>query len=313
MTLAAGDALAQNTGEIPRRKLGRTGESVSCVGLGGFHIGEPKDLQTSTKIIRTAIDSGINFMDNCWDYHDGKSEDWMGQALANGYRSKVYLMSKIDGRDKKTAAKQIEESLKRLLTDRIDLMQMHEIIRPGEPEQIFRSGGAMEALVEAQKAGKVRHIGFTGHKDPKIHLATLKVAAARNFQFDTVQMPLNVMDAHYNSFEKMVLPELVKQNIGVLGMKPLGGGEILKSSTTSAEDCLRYALNLPTSVVISGCETLERLQQLVKVARSFQKLDQTQVNALLAKTRDAAQKGQFELYKTSEKFDGTTKNPQWLG
>jgi len=316
-TVAAGLTAASNamgqTGDIPRRKLGRTGESVSCIGLGGSHIGNPKDVQTSIKIIRTAIDSGINFMDNCWDYHDGRSEDWMGQALADGYRQKVFLMTKIDGHDRKTAAKQIDESLKRLRTDHLDLLQMHEVIRPTDPEKIFAKGGAIEALMEARKAGKIRYVGFTGHKDPHIHLSMLKTAQAHNFQFDTAQMPLNVMDAHFNSFEKLVVPELVKANMGVLGMKPIGGGIILKSNTVSAEECLRYALSLPTSVVINGCDSLERLEQALRVARSFKKLDQAQMNQLLAKTKPAAQKGEFELYKTSERFDGTVRNPQWLG
>lgn len=299
--------------DIPRRKLGKTGEMVSCIGLGGFHIGVPKDQQASMKLIRTAIDSGINFMDNCWDYHDGKSEDWMGQALADGYRKKVFLMSKIDGRDAKTAAKQIDESLKRLRTDVIDLMQFHEIIRISEPHHIFGASGAMEAMQAAKKAGKIRYIGFTGHKGPKIHLWMLKKAAEHGFAFDTVQMPLNVMDAHYESFEKLVLPELVKQNIGVLGMKPLASGLILQSNTVDATQCLHYALNLPTSVVITGCETNERLQQALNAARTFKAMDPTQVSALLAKTKDASQNGKWELYKTSTRFDGTETHPEWMG
>jgi predicted aldo/keto reductase-like oxidoreductase len=318
-TLAAGLAtssasVAQSrTGDIPRRQLGSTGESVSCIGLGGFHIGVPADLQTSIKIVRTAVDSGINFLDNCWDYHDGKSEDWMGQALADGYRKKAFLMTKIDGRDKNTAAKQIDESLKRLRTDHVDLMQFHEVIRISDPHHIFGPSGAMEAMQAAKKAGKVRYIGFTGHKDPKVHLWMLKKASDHGFHFDAVQMPLNVMDAHYESFEKQVLPELVKQKIGVLGMKPLGSGIILKSDTVDAVQCLHYALNLPTSVVINGCDTMERLQQALTAARTFKKMDEAQVGQLLAKTKDAAENGKWELYKTSHRFDGTYSNPQWLG
>jgi len=316
-TVAAGLTAATNalgqSGEIPRRTLGHTGQKVSCVGLGGSHIGNPQTVQESMRIVRSAIDNGINFMDNCWDYHDGRSEDWMGQGLSDGYRQKVFLMTKIDGQDRATAEKQINESLKRLRTDHIDLIQQHEVIRPTDPEKVFGKGGSIEALTAARKTGKIRYIGFTGHKDPHIHLAMLKTAEAHGFTFDTVQMPLNVMDAHFNSFTTLVVPELVRRNIGVLGMKPLGGGIILKSNTVSAEDCLRYALSLPTSVVISGCDSMDRLEQTLRVARGFQQLTQAQMNDILGKTQVAAKNGEFELYKTSNRFDGTIRNPQWLG
>jgi uncharacterized protein len=318
-TLAAGAAGAEKLawadtkGEVPRRPLGRTGEEVSMIGLGGYHIGSQKNEQESIRIIQTAIDNGINFLDNCWDYNGGASEVRMGKALQGGYRQRAFVMTKIDGRTKKAAAQQVDESLKRLQTDRIDLMQFHEIIRMEDPERIFATGGGMEAVVEAQKAGKIRYIGFTGHKSPDIHLKMLETAKAHKFRFDAVQMPLNLMDAHFNSFEKKVLPVLVKEQIGVLGMKPLGDKQILDSKTAEPIDCLHYALNLPTSVVITGCDSLPILEQALKAARTFKPLNQTEVAALLSKTSQAAQKGDWEKYKTSTNFDGTTQNPQWLG
>ena len=299
--------------EIPHRTLGRTGEKVSLVGLGGYHLGKQSDPDESIRIIRTGIDEGINFLDNCWDYNDGESEIRMGRALRDGYRQKAFLMTKIDGRNKTAAATQIDESLRRLQTDRIDLLQFHEVIRDSDPDRIFAMGGAMEVVLEAKKAGKVRFIGFTGHKSPDIHLKMLATAAQHGFTFDAVQMPLNVMDAHFNSFEKKVLPALTKDGIGVLGMKPMGDHLILDSKTATPVECLHYAMNLPTSVVITGCDSLPILQQALQAARSFQPMDSSQVAALLAKTAKAAEAGQFELYKTTHQFDGTVANPQWLG
>jgi len=304
---------AENRNGIPYRTLGHTGEKVSTIGLGGYHIGMQSDEQESIQIIRTAIDGGINFLDNCWDYNDGASEIRMGKALRDGYRQKAFLMTKIDGRDKKTAAKQIEESLRRLQTDHIDLLQFHEIIRDSDPDRIFAPGGGMEAALEAKKAGKIRRIGFTGHKSPDIHLKMLNTAFAHQFKFDTVQMPLNLMDAHYNSFEKKVLPVLVKHEIGVLGMKPIGDHLILNSKTVIPVECLHYAMNLPTSVVITGCDSIPILEQALKAARTFRRMSEGEVASLLAKTAKAAQNGQYELYKTSHQFDGTYHNPQWLG
>src|SRR6266481_4765170 len=299
--------------EVPRRALGRTGEKVSMVGLGGYHIGSQKDEQESVRIIRTALDSGINFLDNCWDYNGGESEVRMGKALRDGYRQKAFLMSKIDGRTKTAATSQINESLKRLQTDRIDLMQFHEVIRETDPERVFAEGGAMEAALEAQKAGKIRYIGFTGHKSPDIHLKMLATASQHKFTFDAVQMPLNVMDAHFESFEKKVLPVLLQNDSGVLGMKPMGDHVILESKTATPVECLHYAMNLPTSVVITGCDSLAILQQALQGARSFQPMSASDVSTLLAKTTKAAEAGKFELYKTSHHFDGTFANPQWLG
>jgi predicted aldo/keto reductase-like oxidoreductase len=311
---ASKDALrAESRNGIPYRTLGHTGEKVSVVGLGGYHLGKQADPQESIRIIRTGLDEGINFLDNCWDYNGGESEIRMGSALRDGYRQKAFLMSKIDGRTKAAAASQISESLRRLQTDRIDLLQFHEVIRGNDPDRIFAEGGAMEAVHDAQKAGKIRYIGFTGHKSPDIHLKMLATAAKHNFTFDSVQMPLNVMDAHFNSFERKVLPVLLKSNIGVLGMKPMGDHFILDSKTATAVECLHYAMNLPTSVVITGCDSIPILQQAVQAARSFKPLDSSEIASLLAKTAKAAEAGQFELYKTSHNFDGTYANPQWLG
>jgi predicted aldo/keto reductase-like oxidoreductase len=300
-------------GEMIYRTLGSTGEKVSALGLGGFHFAEPKDVQESIRILRSAIDRGITFMDNCLDYHDGDSEVRMGKGLRDGYRDKVFLMTKIDGGKKSSGARQIDESLKRLQTDHIDLMQFHEIIRMEDPDRVFAPGGALEAAVEARKAGKIRFIGFTGHKDPRIHLKMLETAAAHQFNFDAVQMPLNVMDAHYRSFEHEVLPVLVKNNIGVLGMKSMGSGIILKSKTVKPIECLHYALNLPTSVVVTGIDSMKILDQAFEAARTFKPLNEQQVAGLLARTKNAAAKGEFELFKTATRFDGTTQHPEWLG
>jgi aryl-alcohol dehydrogenase-like predicted oxidoreductase len=298
---------------IPYRMLGRAGEKVSLIGLGGYHLGKQSDPDESIRIIRAGIDEGINFLDNCWDYNDGESEIRMGRALRDGYRQKAFLMTKIDGRSKTAAATQINESLRRLQTDRIDLLQFHEVIRDSDPDRIFAQGGAMEGVLEAQKAGKIRFIGFTGHKSPDIHLKMMATASKHGFAFDAVQMPLNVMDAHFNSFEKKVLPVLTKSGVGVLGMKPMGDPFILGSKTVTAVECLHYAMNLPTSVVITGCDSLPILQQALHAARSFELMDSSHVAALLAKTAKAAEAGQFELYKTTHHFDGTVANPQWLG
>jgi predicted aldo/keto reductase-like oxidoreductase len=265
------------------------------------------------RIVRTAIDRGINFMDNSWDYWEGESERRMGKALGDGYRARVFLMTKIDGRSKREAARQLDESLRRLRTDMIDLVQHHEVVRFEDPDRMFDEEGAHAALLEARAAGKLRYLGFTGHKDPHIHLYTLEVARTHGFTFDAVQMPLNVMDAHFRSFERMVLPELARQNIGVLGMKALANGRILQSGTVSAIECLHYALNLPTSVVITGCESLEILDQAFEAARTFQPMSEHQVAALLARTAQAASRGEFELFKTSSIYDATATHPDWLG
>lgn len=295
------------------RTLGNTQVQVSAIGLGGFHIGHQKDEQESIRIIRTAIDRGITFMDNCWDYNDGISEIRMGKALQAGYRDQVFLMTKVDGRTKKLAAQQIDESLQRLQTDHVDLLQFHEVIRLEDPDRIFAEDGAFAAVIEAQQAGKTRFIGFTGHKDPLVHLRMLEVAKQHDFRFDTVQMPLNVMDAHFRSFQHHVLPVLVENKIGVLGMKSMGDGNILKSETVSAIECLHYALNLPTSVVITGIDSLEILDQAIEAVDTFTPMTPEEVTALLTRTLKVAETGQYEPFKTDNQFDATAKNPAWIG
>ena len=300
--------------DMPYRVLGRTGAHVSAIGLGGWHIGLKTVSETlSQRIVRSAIDRGINFLDNSWDYNDGVSEARMGKALRDGYRQKVFLMTKIDGRSRLEAARQLDESLRRLQTDCIDLVQHHEMLRFEDPHRIFDDEGAQAALIAAQQAGKLRFIGFTGHKDPRIHLHTLEVAREHGFTFDTVQMPLNVMDAHYRSFAQLVVPELVKENIGVLGMKSMGNGIILASRTVTPIECLHYALNLPTSVVITGIDSIEILEQAFEAARTFTPMTDDQVQALVSRTAKAASRGEFEPFKTSSIFDSTTSHPEWMG
>ena len=300
-------------GEMLYRQLGRTGEEVSVIGLGGHHIGRQKEEKESIEIIRSAIDAGVTFMDNCWDYHDGGSEIRMGKALQDGYRKKVFLMTKIDGRTKEAAVEQIDQCLTRLQTDVIDLLQFHEVLRLEDPDRIFAEGGAMEAVRAARKAGKVRFIGFTGHKDPLVHLRMLETAALHQFRFDTVQMPLNVMDAHFRSFGRKVLPVLVRDGIGVLGMKPMGDGFILKSKTVTPVECLHYAMTLPTSTVITGIDSLKVLRQDLEAAKTFKPLTEEQIDALLQRTAEDAAEGRFEPFKTTNGFDGTAQNPEWLG
>ena len=299
---------------IPTRLLGRTGERVSAIGLGGWHLAlKHVDEALAVRIVQSAVERGVTFMDNCWDYNEGESERRMGRALAGGYRERVFLMTKIDGRSKREAARQLDESLRRLRTDRIDLVQHHEVLRFDDPHRIFDPEGAHGALVEAQRAGKLRYIGFTGHKDPAIHLYALDLAREHGITFDAVQMPLSVMDAHYRSFERLVLPELVRQNIGVLGMKSMANGAILTSNTVTATECLHYALNLPTSVVITGCDSMAILDQAVEAARTFRPLSEAAVQALLARTAEAASRGDYELFKTTSVYDGTATHPEWLG
>jgi predicted aldo/keto reductase-like oxidoreductase len=311
--LVAGPLLAEGPPtEIPHRPLGRTGEKVSLLGLGGYHIGVQPDPQDSVRLVRAAIDGGITFMDNCWDYNRGQSEIRMGKALRDGYRAKVFLMTKIDGRTRDSAARQIDESLRRLGTDHVDLMQVHEVIRLEDPDRVFNDG-AMEALTAAKQAGKIRFIGFTGHKDPLVHLRMLDTAAANGFRFDAVQMPLNVMDAHFRSFGRQVVPRLVKEEIGVLGMKSIGSGVLLRSGVVTAVECLRYAMSLPTSVVITGIDSMAVLKQDLDLLRNFRPMTGEERTALLARTAQAAAKGRFEPFKTSNRFDGTAANPQWLG
>jgi predicted aldo/keto reductase-like oxidoreductase len=295
------------------RDLGTTGEKVSAIGLGGYHVGKQADAAESIQLIRAAIDQGITFMDNCWDYNGGISEVRMGQALKDGYRSKVFLMTKMDGRTKESYNIQLEQSMGRLQTDVIDLVQFHEVIRLDDADRIFAPGGAMEAAVAAREAGKIRYIGFTGHKDPYVHLRMLEVAQKHNFHFDTVQMPINVMDAHFRSFTKEVLPVAQQRGIGVLAMKTFGDPFILNSKTVEPIEALHYGLTLPVSTIITGIDSKPILEQALTAAKTFKPLTEEQVSSLLARTRDAAADGRFEPFKTSTHFDGTIQNPSWLG
>lgn len=302
-------------GEMLYRSFGKTGETVSAIGLGGSHLGKANvSEEMATRLIHQAIDRGITFMDNSWDYNEGRSERRMGNALAeNKSRNKVFLMTKFDGRTKDLAANQLDTSLKRLKTDHVDLIQFHEILRYDDPDRIFNEGGAMEAALAAKKAGKVRFIGFTGHKDPHIHLYMLEVAEKHGFRFDAVLMPLNVMDAHYRSFAQLVVPKVVAEGIALQGMKPLGDSIILKSNTVKPIECLHYALNQPTSVVITGIDKPEYLDQAFEAAKTFRPMDEQQLAALLAKTQQAAMNGEYELFKTTAHFDETARHPDWMG
>jgi predicted aldo/keto reductase-like oxidoreductase len=310
-------AATKKKGDMFYRMLGKTDEEVSLLGIGGFHIGVPKDAEESTRIIRTAVDRGVTFLDNCWDYHEGESEKRMGMALADGYRDKVFLMSKIDGRTRDAAAKQIDESLERLKTDHVDLMQMHEVIRLEDPDRVFAEGGGYEALAKAKEAGKIRFIGFTGHKDPAVHLRMLDAAREHGVRFDTVQMPVNIMDAHFRSFTRQVLPRLVEEGIGPLAMKPFGGEyivkEILRTGVAQPIELLHYSMSLPVSVVITGCDSMTILEQALEAVRTFEPMDAAARQELVGRVKDAAARGEFERYKTTAFFDSTAQHPEYLG
>ncbi len=303
---------AATSGEMAYRKLGTTGERVSAIGLGGYHIGVPEESE-GIRIIRSAVDRGINFLDNSCDYHDGGSEITMGKALRDGYRARVFLMTKYNGRTRAATAQQIDESLRRLQTDHIDLIQFHENIRLEDPDRYFSKGGAHEAVMAAKQAGKVRYVGFTGHKDPIVHLRMLDLAAQNHFHFDSCQMPLNLMDYHFRSFAHQVVPRLVKDGIAVLGMKPLGSGVMLQAKVVTPIEGLHYALNLPTSVVINGCDSMERLDQAFEAVRTFKPLTPAELAALVAKTKEVAMTGKFEPFKTTAAFDGTASHPESMG
>jgi predicted aldo/keto reductase-like oxidoreductase len=293
---------AETTGGMPYRILGQTGEKVSLLGIGGAHIGEAYVTEAlGIQIVRTALDAGVNFLDNAWVYNKGRSEMRMGQALRDGYRAKAFLMTKVDARDAKTATSQLDESLRRLQTDHVDLIQLHDIHTPAEADAIFAPGGVLEGMLAAKKAGKVRYIGFTGHKDPAFHLHLLQVADQHQFHFDTVQMPLNVLDAHYKSFGQQVLPVLAQKNIGVIGMKPMSARDVFKANTgVTGTECLHFAMNLPVSVCLTGCDSMDILDQALNAARTFAPMSEAQVAALLSKTEAAAANGQYETYKAAK-------------
>jgi aryl-alcohol dehydrogenase-like predicted oxidoreductase len=300
-------------GTVPRRPLGKTGVDVSILGLGGYHLGIPSEAE-ALRIVHAAVDRGLDFMDNCWDYHDGRSEERMGKALQllPGGRPKVFLMTKLDGRTRESAAGQLEQSLRRLRTDMIDLVQIHEVIRDDDPDRCFAADGAIRALLDARRAGKLRFIGFTGHKHPRIHRKMLDVAGAHAFRFDTVQMPLNALDAHFASFEGEILPRLGADGIGVLGMKPLAAGKAVEDGRLAAPECLRYAMSLPVATTITGCDSMGALEQALAVAIDFQPLSDDERADLLARSRSLAATGERERFKTSGEHDGTAQHPHWL-
>jgi aryl-alcohol dehydrogenase-like predicted oxidoreductase len=305
-SVAKGKYQVPSGATVPTRELGRTGVRTSIIGLGGYHLGLPDEAE-SIRIVRRALDHGMNFLDNCWDYNGGDSERRMGKALRDGYRSKAFLMTKLDGRTAKSTSEQLAQSLRRLQTDTIDLVQIHEVIRTDDPERCFAKGGTIEALVAARKAGKLRFIGFTGHKDPDIHLHMLDVARDHGFHFDTVQMPINVLDVHYRSFEREVLPVATRDGVAVLGMKPMAAGLILQSGAASAAECLRYAMSVPgVSVTITGCDS----EGVLEIA--FKPMPDDERRALLARTAPAALGGKWEQFKTTQQFDGTEQNKRWL-
>ena len=293
---------------IPRRPLGKSGIEVSILGVGGFHLGAAEDQDTATQMVHAALDAGINFFDNAWEYHDGESESRLGKALA-GRRQEAVLMTKVctHGRDKSVAMQMLEESLRRLQTDHLDVWQIHEVIYENDPQRIFRPNGAIEALAEAKKQGKVRLVGFTGHKLPSIHMRMLE----SNFPFDTVQMPLNPFDASYRSFEQTVLPEANRRGIAVLGMKSLGGsGEMVKKGGVKVADALRYAMSLPVATTISGMDSPEVLTQNLEVLSNFTPMSADEMQALREKCKADAADGRMELFKSTMMYDGAIGREQ---
>lgn len=301
-------AQGNTPGPIPQRPLGKTGLQVSVIGVGGYHLGSAKDQNEARAIVDAAVDAGINFFDNAWDYHDGTSEEWMGAAL-KGKRDRVVLMTKVctHGRDKSVAMQMLEESLKRLQTDHLDVWQIHEVIYDNDPDLIFKPNGAAEALVQAKKNGKVRFVGFTGHKDPAIHLKML----SHDFPFDTVQMPLNCLDATFRSFEQQVLPEVNRRGMAPLGMKSMGGsGELVKHGVVTPAEALRYAMSLPVAVTISGLDSLGVLRQNLEIVHGFQPMSKSEMQQLRDRCRLDASDGRFELFKTTKKYDGDVGRKQ---
>jgi predicted aldo/keto reductase-like oxidoreductase len=310
----------ERRGEMLYRDLGKTGVQVSVIGLGGSHLGQsPVTEEDAIHLIHEGLDRGINFLDNAWDYNEGRSEERVGKALSQGgYRDRAFVMTKIDGRTRETAADQIDDSLKRLRVDHIDLLQHHEVIRFDDPDRIFNEGGSMEAVLAAKTAGKVRFIGFTGHKDPRVHLYMLEVAGCHGFHFDTVQLPINIMDAHFRSFAQLVVPEALQQDIAVLGMKCFGSGvllksDILKTKSVTPIECFHYCFNLPISVQITGVNSKMLLDQAFAAVQSFRPMDEAGVAALIARSEEAAMNGKYELFKTTSHFDTTARHPDWLG
>lgn len=318
--LGANSAFGQNAADpakkspghapVPVRPFGKSGIQISALGIGGYHLGSASGQQEATEIVAKALDAGVNFFDNCWDYHDGESEERLGQAL-KGRRQQAFVMTKVctHGRDKATAMRQLDQSLRRLQTDYLDLWQIHEVVYYNDPDLIFAPNGAAEALLEAKRQGKVRHIGFTGHKDPAIHLRML----AHDYPFDAVQMPLNVLDATYRSFEQQVLPEVNRRGMAVLGMKSFGGsGEILVGGAATPEEALRYAMSLPVATTISGIDSLDVLEQNLSIASNFKPMSAAEMQSLRERCRPLAADGRFELFKSTKKYDGKEGREQHM-
>jgi aryl-alcohol dehydrogenase-like predicted oxidoreductase len=295
-------------GDIPRRPLGRTGEQVSIIGVGGYHLGTLPSVDDAIRIVHEAVDAGVNFFDNAWEYHNGRSEDWLGRAL-EGRRNNVLVMTKVctHGRGKQVAMQMLEDSLKRLRTDHLDVWQIHEVIYENDPDLHFAPDGVVAALDQAKQDGKVRFVGFTGHKSPSIHLKML----ARAYPFDTVQMPLNCFDATYRSFERDVLPQLVRQRVAALGMKSLGGdGQPILHGVVTAEEALRYAMSLPVATTITGIDSLEVLRQNLAIARGFTPMSASDMQALRTRCATYAADGHLELYKSTKFYDGAVGRDQ---
>jgi uncharacterized protein len=300
--------MSTQTRAVPHRTLGKTGLQVSVLGIGGYHLGLAKDQSEATRIVRESMESGVNFFDNAWEYHDGMSEDRMGIALS-GVRRGAILMTKVctHGRGRDLAMRMLEESLRRLKTDYLDIWQIHEVIYANDPEMIFRADGVAEALTQARKDGKVRFVGFTGHKSPEIFLKML----AQGFPFDTLLMPTNLLDATYCSFEKAVLPEANRLGLGAMGMKSLGGsGEIVRSGAATAEECLRYAMSLPIATLVSGIDSIKVLHQNLEVACGFELLAESEMQALRERTKSFAAEGRFEIFKSTRRYDGPSGRMQ---
>lgn len=293
------------------RELGTTGATVSAIGLGGFHLGLPEDPGVAREMVRRAVDGGITFMDNCWDYHLGESEVRMGKGLRDGLREQVFLMTKLDSHSRDGALRQFEQSCDRLETNWIDLLQIHEVIRPEDPATLLRPGGAIETYLELKAQGAVRFIGFTGHKDPSIHRAMIETAEAEGVHFDAVQMPVNAFDANFRSFTNEVLPLCRQYGIGVIGMKPLGAGRLLEAGVLSAPELLRWALSQPVGTVVTGCQSLADVDQAIAVASDFAPLPAEELERMSSVASDSARDGRFEGYKTTHEYDGTLNSPEW--
>jgi aryl-alcohol dehydrogenase-like predicted oxidoreductase len=304
----SGQSTQVPSGEVPKKPLGRTGVQVSAMGLGGYHLGSAETDQAANEIVAKALDHGVTFFDNAWEYHDGLSEERLGKAL-KGKRQQAFVMTKVctHGREKKVAMRMLEESLRRLQTDHLDLWQIHEVVYDNDPDLIFAPNGAAEALMDAKQQGKVRFIGFTGHKDPEIHLKML----SHDFPFDTVQMPLNCCDATFRSFETHVLPEVNRRGMAALGMKSLGGsGELVRHGAVTPEQGLRYAMSLPVATTISGVDSMEVLDQNLQVAVNFKLLEAAEMQALRDQCRFLASDGRLELFKMTTKYDGKVGREQ---